>query len=195
MPVIAGLAAKDNGKGKVTFVDPSYSRGLSDGTAGIKEGNLKGEGKWSDPAKVKKFFSNFGLDNVITHYKQTNYEFFNDYKKHKLPVIDFAIIDGCHSYANAKFDLVNVFQRIRSGGIIVMHDANHIAEYTGSFGVRALLNELDDHFNILNLPGTAGLAILQRKGEGYIKTKHAHRIRNALYICVGMICAKVIGSL
>lgn len=189
MPVMAGLAVKDNGVGKVTFVDPSYGGGLADGTANNK---IK-EGKWSDPKKTREFFAKFGLEDIVTHYKQANHEFFNDYRKHRLPPISFAIIDGCHSYANAKFDLMNVLQRLNHGGIILMHDTNHLAEYAGVFGVREVLNELDDNFNVVNLPGKAGLAIVQRKGEGYLKTKHAHHIRNALCVCLGIVCAKIVG--
>ena len=179
MPVCAGLAVKDNGKGRVTFVDPAY--------AGVKQGTM-GVGKWSDPKKTREFFGKFGLEDIVTHY-----EFFNDYRDHKLPPIDFAIIDGSHTYENVKFDLMNVLQRLKKGGLVLLHDSDHPAEFVGAFGVRQLLEELDDEFNVINIPGEAGLAILQRKGQGYVKTKYSGHIRNALCICIGLACARFFG--
>jgi len=66
---------KDNGEGMLTFVDPSYSL--------IKDGPFKtigGTNKWSEPQKVHDHFQQFGVEDIVTHYKLTADQFFTSYK-------------------------------------------------------------------------------------------------------------------
>src|SRR6478609_301835 len=61
--VCLALALKDNGRGRLSFVDPSYSV--------ITDGPFKtvgGMSQWSDPDKVRLHFSSFGVEDVVTHY-------------------------------------------------------------------------------------------------------------------------------
>jgi hypothetical protein len=81
--VCLALGLKDNGKGMLTFVDPSYDV--------LKHGPLRtvgGRGYWSEPEKVKRHFGRFGVDEWISHYKMTNKEFFPSYEILDLPKVD-----------------------------------------------------------------------------------------------------------
>ena len=101
--VCLALGLKDNDRGQLSFVDPSYSV--------LKHGPLRtvgGTSQWDDPQKVRAHFRRFGVEHVVTHYKQTSADFFADYATHGLPEIDVAFIDGNHSYADVRADFLNV---------------------------------------------------------------------------------------
>jgi hypothetical protein len=71
--------------------------------------------------------------------------------KTKHPVIDFAFIDGCHSYIGAKTDFDNVYPLLSPGGIIVFHDTLRID------GCRELMIDLrttlnDGTYDIIDFP-------------------------------------------
>src|SRR5215471_16515938 len=83
--VCLALGLKDNGRGSLTFVDPSYSV--------LREGPLRtvgGAAQWDDPHKVREHFRRFGLERVVTHHKVTSAEFFSHYEARGLPSIDLA---------------------------------------------------------------------------------------------------------
>jgi hypothetical protein len=65
--VCLALGLKDNGTGRLTFVDPSYSL--------LKDGPLKtvgGRGQWRDETKVSNHFKQFGVDNIVKPNKVRN---------------------------------------------------------------------------------------------------------------------------
>src|SRR5262245_10673322 len=60
--VCLALGLKDNGKGALSFVDPSYSL--------VKNGPLKtvgGNSQWDDAQMVRAHFTRFGVADLITH--------------------------------------------------------------------------------------------------------------------------------
>src|SRR5262250_3368086 len=73
--VCLALALRDNGAGRLTFVDPSYSV--------FRDGPLRtvgGAAYWDDPQKVRAHFRRFGVDQIVTHYKLTSNELFAAYE-------------------------------------------------------------------------------------------------------------------
>ncbi len=91
--VCLALGLKDNGKGQLSFIDPSYSL--------LKNGpfhTVGGQSKWDHPQKVKDHFARFGLEGWVTHYKLRSDQFFSDYSRRQLPPVDLAFIDGNHAY-------------------------------------------------------------------------------------------------
>ena len=104
-----GLGLKDNGAGRLTFVDPSFSV--------LKDGPLQtfgGTSQWDDPEQVSARFARFGIDGIVTHHKLTSGDFFQRYGLLKLPPIDFAFVDGNHAYEHVRRDFVNVLKTRKS---------------------------------------------------------------------------------
>ena len=68
--VCLALGLKDNRSGRLTFVDPSYSL-LENGPTNT----IGGVNFWRDPAQVRSHFARFGVEDIVTHYKQTSEDF------------------------------------------------------------------------------------------------------------------------
>jgi hypothetical protein len=83
--VCLALGLKDNRSGRLTFVDPSYSL-LENGPTNT----IGGVNFWRDPAQVRSHFARFGVEDIVTHYKQTSEDFFAHYAEFGLPTIDMA---------------------------------------------------------------------------------------------------------
>ena len=62
--VCLALGLKDNGRGTLTFVDPSYSV-LWDGPLRT----MGGIANWNDPHKVRAHFARFGVEHIVIHHK------------------------------------------------------------------------------------------------------------------------------
>jgi hypothetical protein len=95
--VCLALGLKDNDKGFLTFVDPSYDV--------LKDGPFKtvgGRGYWDDPEKVIRHFRRFGVEDRVTHYKLSNKEFFPRFEGLGLPAVDLAFLDGNHAFENVR---------------------------------------------------------------------------------------------
>lgn len=100
--VCLALGLKDNDKGLLTFVDPSYDL--------LKDGPFKtvgGRGYWDDPEKVIGHFSRFGIQDRVTHYKLSNKEFFPRFDSLGLPAVDVAFLDGNHAFENVRYDFLH----------------------------------------------------------------------------------------
>src|SRR5215510_2724349 len=72
--VCLALGLRDNGRGNLSFVDPSYSM--------LKHGPFRtigGTSQWDDPQKTRAHFRRFGVERQVTHYKLTSEDFFHDY--------------------------------------------------------------------------------------------------------------------
>ena len=95
--VCLALGLKDNHRGRLTFVDPSYSV--------FKDGPFRtvgGTAQWNDPQQVRAHFRRFGVERIVTHHKRTSAQFFAGYDADRLPAIDVAFIDGSHAYADVR---------------------------------------------------------------------------------------------
>lgn len=164
--VCLALGLKDNGQGRLSFVDPSYSL--------LKDGPFKtigGRSQWDDAAKVREFFAGFGLGDIVTHYKLRSDEFFAQYEQLQLPVLDVAFIDGSHAYKDVRHDFLESARRAHKNSYILLHDTNiYIREILHHAGVKRWLKKLKnfpEYFEILDFPFASGVAIvrlLQAKG-------------------------------
>ncbi len=158
--VCLALGLKDNGTGRLTFVDPSYSL--------LKDGPLKtvgGRGQWMDETKVSNHFKQFGVENIVTHHKLRNDQFFPSYKTFKLPKIDIAFIDGEHTYEGIKYDFINTLRHSHKNTYIFLHDTNlYIREMVRHCGVKQWLELLKLHeglFEVVDFPFDSGVAVVR----------------------------------
>lgn len=157
--VCLALGLKDNGKGALTFVDPSYSV--------LKNGPFKtmgGTGQWSDPQKVHDRFRHFGLEGYVTHYKLTSEEFFNIYPELLLPEIDVGFIDGSHAFENVRHDFLGVLRHSNKNTYVLLHDTNiYIRELVRHAGVKRWLKILKtkEAFEIIDFPFSSGVAVVR----------------------------------
>jgi len=138
--VSLGLGLRDNGSGRLTFVDPSGVRaGLSFGSE-VFGGKA---GSWDTPEKVRTRFAKFGLEKIVTHYKMFDRQFFEQYSKLNLPRINLSLIDGNHEYSYALYDFQQTLSHLIRPGYVLLHDSNWLVEKVGLFnGVRRLIGEL-----------------------------------------------------
>ncbi|MGZ5049081.1 MAG: class I SAM-dependent methyltransferase [Usitatibacter sp.] len=154
------LALKDNGRGALSFVDPSYSL--------LEHGPLRtvgGTAKWEDPEKVRAHFARFGVEDIVTHYKETSADFFAAYDHRRLGVIDLAFIDGNHAYEEVRHDFLAVLDRTRRNSYMLMHDTNiYVREMVGHAGVKRWLNVIErEHsaFEVVDFPFSSGVALVR----------------------------------
>ncbi|HET9699636.1 MAG TPA: class I SAM-dependent methyltransferase [Burkholderiales bacterium] len=159
------LGLRDNGRGSLSFVDPSYSV--------FKHGLMRtvgGTGQWSDPQKVRAHFRRFGVEREVTHFKLTSAEFFADYESRGLPQIDLAFIDGNHSYADVRQDFLGVLRRSRRGAYMLLHDTNiYVRELVRHAGVKRWLRVLareKEYFEVIDFPFSSGVALVRVLSEG-----------------------------
>jgi predicted O-methyltransferase YrrM len=158
--VCLALGLKDNARGTLTFVDPSYSV--------FTDGPLKtvgGTAQWSDPQRVRDHFRRFGVDFVVTHHKLTSAELFADYCALGLPPIDLAFIDGSHAYADVRDDFVNVVRHAARNSYVLLHDTNiYVRELIRHAGVKRFLMQVvryRDDFEVIDFPLASGVAIVR----------------------------------
>lgn len=158
--VCLALGLKDNGKGMLTFVDPGYSL--------IKDGPFKtigGVGGWSDPEKTQEKFAHFGVESVVTHYKQRADEFFPRYDEYGLPKINLAFIDGSHAYKDVRHDFLAVSRRVKKNSYILLHDTNiYVRELIRHSGVKRwynLIKREEELFEAVDFPFSSGVALVR----------------------------------
>ena len=158
--VCLALAVKDNGVGKLTFVDPSYSL--------LKHGPTRtvgGLGKWDDPEEVRSRFQRFGVEQVVTHYKMRSDQFFDSYDKLSLSKIDLAFIDGSHAYKDVTHDFIEVVTKSRKNTYVFLHDTNiYVRELIRHAGVKRwmkVLKKQDRALEMIDFPFSSGVAIVR----------------------------------
>jgi predicted O-methyltransferase YrrM len=158
--VCLALGLKDNHKGALSFVDPSYDV--------LRHGPFKtlgGRGMWKDPQTVCEHFKRFDVHPLVTHYKSTSEDFFADYETCRRPSVDLAFVDGNHAYKHVRHDFLQVVRRMSKNGYVLLHDTNIlIREKLRHSGVKrwlALVKEARDSFEVLDFPFSSGLALIR----------------------------------
>ncbi len=159
--VCLALGLKDNGDGALSFVDPSYSL-LRDGPAKT----VGGKDFWRDAAAVRAHFARFGVDGLVTHHKLTSEEFFARYGELALPEIDLAFIDGNHSYAHVRHDVLGTLRNSHRGTYFLLHDTNiYVREFLRHAGVKRWLKQSASRhkaaFEYVNFPFASGVAVVR----------------------------------
>ena len=163
--VCLALGMKDNGRGKLTFVHPSYSV-LTDGPLRT----IGGTSQWDNPRKVREHFQRFGVESIVTHHRQTSEAFFADYSERGLPPIDIAFIDGNHSYAAVRHDFLAVLHHTHRNSYLLLHDSNiYVREIVRHAGVKrwmkAIARRAED-FEVLDFPFSSGVALVRVLRDG-----------------------------
>jgi hypothetical protein len=158
--VCLALGLKDNAKGRLSFVDPSYSV-LTDGPFKT----VGGTAQWDDPAKVLRHFAHFGVESWLTHYRVRSDEFFARYPELGLPDIDIAFIDGSHAYDDVRQDFVYCLRHARKNSYLLLHDTNiYVRELVRHAGVKRWLKTMKrekDLFEIVDFPFSSGVALVR----------------------------------
>ena len=154
------LGLRDNDRGRLSFVDPSYSI--------VADGPFKtvgGTSQWDDESKVAQRFGRFGIASLVKHYRLCSDEFFERYEQFGLPAIDFAFIDGNHSYDNVRKDFLGALRRMRKNGYLLLHDTNiYVRELVRHAGVKRWLKALKrrkDLFEAVDFPFSSGVAVVR----------------------------------
>ncbi|HEX4445937.1 MAG TPA: class I SAM-dependent methyltransferase [Polyangiaceae bacterium] len=158
------LGLRDNGRGILSFVDPSYSM--------LKHGPLQtvgGTAQWDDPDRVRAHFARFGVADVVTHFRMTSEEFFAGYAARGLAPIDLAFIDGNHAYEDVRHDFLAVLANTRRNGYMLLHDTNiYVRELIGHAGVKRWLREISlerGRFEVVDFPFSSGVALVRVAGD------------------------------
>ncbi|MGZ5572818.1 MAG: class I SAM-dependent methyltransferase [Usitatibacter sp.] len=163
--VCLALGIKDNQRGALSFIDPSYSM--------LKHGPLRtvgGTSQWDDPRRVREHFARFGVQEQVTHYKATSQEFFHGYDGRALPPIDLAFIDGSHSFADVRHDFTATRRHTHRNSYILLHDTNiYVREMIRHAGVKRWLRVLSRYpqqFEFVDFPFSSGVALVRVLCEG-----------------------------
>ncbi len=159
--VCLALGLKDNRRGQLSFVDPSYSL-FRNGPART----IGGVNFWSDPQLVREHFGRFGVEDIVTHHKATSEEFFARYEELGLPTINMAFVDGNHSYEHVQHDVIACLKWSRRNTYFLLHDTNiYIREFLRHAGVKRWLrrkaNRHKAAFEYVDFPFASGVAILR----------------------------------
>lgn len=158
--VCLALGLRDNARGRLAFVDPSYSL-INDGPFRT----IGGTSQWDDPQKVQDRFSRFGVDHLLTHHRMRSDEFFHDYEARGLPQIDLAFIDGSHAFEDVKHDFVACARHGGTNSYLLLHDSNiYLREMVRHAGVKRWLNVVKTHkdaFEIVDFPFSSGVALVR----------------------------------
>jgi hypothetical protein len=151
VPAICALACRDNGRGKVDFIDAGYNKENPKSWSGV--------GFWKD-INIKKHFSFLNLSSWIDFHLMTSVEYSKKFSKRQF---DYIYIDGDHSYQGVKNDYLLFWPKLVDGGFMVFHDAT--VKNWGmlkNFGVWKLLDEIGNQKKIVLPLRQSGLAIIQK---------------------------------
>lgn len=158
--VCLALGLRDNGRGRLTFIDPSFSL--------VRNGpfhTVGGTSQWDRPDRVQAHFARFGVEDVVTHHKSTSQDFFARYGELDLPPIDMGFIDGNHSFDDVARDFGDVLERAPKNAYILMHDTNlYMRELVRHAGVKRWLRRLarrPEEFELVDFPFSSGLGVVR----------------------------------
>jgi predicted O-methyltransferase YrrM len=158
--VCLALGLRDNARGRLTFVDPSYSV--------LRHGPFKtvgGTARWDDASRVERHFARFGVARLIVHHRLRSDAFFAAYGELGLPGIDLAFIDGSHSYDDVRHDFAAALRHARRGAYLLLHDTNiYVREMVRHAGVKRWLRKAQrrkDLFEMVDFPFSSCVAIVR----------------------------------
>jgi predicted O-methyltransferase YrrM len=158
--VCLALALKDNARGRLTFIDPSYSV-LVDGPFKT----VGGTSQWANPEQVHRHFARFGVEDVVTHYRLRSDEFFARYADHGLPKIDVAFIDGSHALKDVRQDFISTLTHAHRNTYMLLHDTNiYVRELVRHAGVKRWLRSVRQQkelFEVVDFPFASGVAMVR----------------------------------
>ena len=121
---------------------------------------------FSSRAEVDYKLKTAGIDNVELFEVDTKSSTFKELLSQHCPVIDFAFIDGCHSYKGVSNDYEAIRPHLADDAIVAFHDTQRID------GIREFVLDLrtkfnDGTFDYIDLPyggsRRAGLGVMLRR--------------------------------
>ena len=146
-PVCFALGLAANRQGTCTLIDPG-----------------KVDRYWHDPSTVRRLNETFGLDGRLRHLRKTTQQVVADTS---LPEsIDLLYIDGDHSYDGVKFDFEHLGQKVRPGGLILLHDATAVGQGFTPWEVKRFLEAEvygRPEYETFLLPFGAGLTMVRKR--------------------------------
>jgi predicted O-methyltransferase YrrM/uncharacterized protein YoxC len=72
------------------------------------------------------------LQRHIAFYKMNSMEFFDALAQQKL-CVDLALVDGCHDYQHAYFDVVSAAKLMRPGGLVMIDNVEDVGPYWAGY--------------------------------------------------------------
>jgi hypothetical protein len=158
--VCLALGLRDNRRGQLSFVDPSFSF--------LKDGLLRtvgGTDQWNEPARVHEHYARFGVEDWVRHYKMTSEAFFAGFRDRGLAGIDIAFIDGNHSYEDVRHDFLAALRHSHRDSYMLLHDSNiYLREFVRHAGVKRWLNIVGSDrkaFEVVDFPFASGVALVR----------------------------------
>ena len=157
IPAVCAMACRDNGDGKVDFVDAGFDMGDFEGP-GTHWG---GVGFWKK-CNPKRYFGRFGLAKHIDLNVMTTEEY---EKKNKKKVYDYVYLDGDHSYEGVKRDFDLFWPKLKVGGFVALHDIGSPDKDGNVYGTRKFWKELyKKHHVVMEFLEDPGIGIVQKIG-------------------------------
>ncbi len=153
IPAVLAQACKDNGFGKVDFVDAGFDQDESGGWTGV--------GYWRT-SHGRLAFAKYGLDQYLSLFVMLNTDFAKKYPKN---TYDYIYIDGDHSLKGVILDFKLFWPRLIKGGYMSFHDIS-VKEIKpeGVYGVWKFWERLSSKFGSIEVPFVgSGLGLVQKK--------------------------------
>lgn len=153
IPALMAQACKDNGFGKVDFVDAGF--GEND------QNHWTGKAFWKTDSG-KNCFENFNLGEFINIHVKTSKKF---EQKNKNKKYDYIYIDGDHSYKGINYDAKTFWPKLNRKGYMLFHDINVKGKLPeGEYGVHKFFNKFSKNKLCIKIHySKSGLGILQKK--------------------------------
>ncbi|MFC1654073.1 class I SAM-dependent methyltransferase [Patescibacteria group bacterium] len=152
IPACIALACRENGVGKVDFVDAGFGEPN-------KQSLWGGVGFWknNDP---KKHFSTLNLSKHISFHLLTTEKFSDEFPKKRW---DYIYVDGDHSYKGIKKDYKLFWPKLNTNGYMLFHDINPDKSHPDlEKETKRFWDELSEKHNSIVFPGNWGLGLIQK---------------------------------
>jgi hypothetical protein len=149
------LFRDSSGPGQLDFIDPSYSMSRND------EGHSHGIGYWDSEAETRSLWDTFGLGHIITHYRMRSAEYLDIVRRDQAE-IDLLYIDGDHSYAGIRSDMLGFLPYLAADSMVLAHDVDPNCHTARGFEVLESLPA--GSYEYVRIPMYPGLAIMRPCG-------------------------------
>ena len=138
----------DGVPGTLDFIDPSCSKQRDDFH------HSHGIGFWDDAERTGRLWSDFGLQDVITHHRVTSAEYLRQCPDDL--EIDLLYIDGDHSFEGVTFDFLSFLPHLSANSVVLAHDVDPSCHSARGFeALGALPPQTYEYMRIPFYPGLA----------------------------------------